>query len=321
MADPTFFDLFEALWSENGTTDVITLPQYKAGWTYIGSLPPTVEQFNKVQQLNDQKLAWLYQQVKSVADEMGQPLDADTIDVLLHALQHLDMDKATAGILAVSRGGTGFTSVAQNQFLVGAEDGKYAQRTADEARAILAAPKICSISALPSSDIGPVIVEEFGEVWIWVPAPFSGYRSPNCGAINYFDSLTAPVGYLKANSAAVSRTTYRGLFSILGTRHGAGDGATTFNLPDMRGEFARGWDDGRGVDVARVLGSLQLATSMYFAPNSPSTGGAASTQAQNVDSTANGGSPSVTYSTGGGTPASIFTVRPRNIALLACIKI
>lgn len=180
---------------------------------------------------------------------------------------------------------------------------------------------IRSWSQLPTSDIGPIIVAEFGEVWTWVPAPFSGYRSPNCGAVDYFDSLSAPVGYLKANFAAVSRTTYRGLFSIVGTRHGAGDGVTTFNLPEGRAEFIRGWDDGRGVDSSRVLGSMQLATSMYFSPNSPSTGGAASTQAQNVDSSVNGGSPSVTYSSGGGTPASVFTVRPRNIALLACIKI
>lgn len=75
--------------------------------------------------------------------------------------------------------------------------------------------------------------------------------------LGYFPTTTAPPGWLKANGAAVSRTTYAALFNRIGTTHGAGDGSTTFNVPDMRGEFARGLDDGRGVDTGRVLGSAQ----------------------------------------------------------------
>lgn len=77
------------------------------------------------------------------------------------------------------------------------------------------------------------------------------------GVLGYFWATSAPAGWLKANGAAVSRTTYAALFARIGTSAGAGDGSTTFNLPDMRGEFARGLDDGRGVDAARVLGSAQ----------------------------------------------------------------
>lgn len=64
-------------------------------------------------------------------------------------------------------------------------------------------------------------------------------------------------GFLKANGAAVSRTTYARLFARIGTTFGAGNGSTTFNLPDLRGEFIRGWDDGRGIDSGRVFGSTQ----------------------------------------------------------------
>ena len=53
---------------------------------------------------------------------------------------------------------------------------------------------------------------------------------------------------LYANGAAVSRTTYATLFAKIGVIHGQGDGATTFNLPDWRGRFPRGWDNGAGVD-------------------------------------------------------------------------
>jgi phage-related tail fiber protein len=68
-----------------------------------------------------------------------------------------------------------------------------------------------------------------------------------------------PAGWLIKNGAAISRTTYATLFAVIGTMHGAGDGATTFNLPDDRGEFQRGLDLGRGVDPGRVQGSTQGA--------------------------------------------------------------
>ncbi|MCO6508432.1 MAG: tail fiber protein [Snodgrassella sp.] len=73
----------------------------------------------------------------------------------------------------------------------------------------------------------------------------------------YFAMDAAPVGWLKANGAVVSRTLYANLFAAIGTRFGAGDGKTTFNLPDLRGEFLRGWDDGRGLDSKRIFSSLQ----------------------------------------------------------------
>ena len=77
------------------------------------------------------------------------------------------------------------------------------------------------------------------------------------GAVLYFAGRTAPAGWLKANGAAVSRTAYAALFAAIGTTYGAGDGRSTFNLPDLRGEFLRGWDDGRGVDTPRPIGSAQ----------------------------------------------------------------
>lgn len=77
------------------------------------------------------------------------------------------------------------------------------------------------------------------------------------GKISMFARSTAPSGYLKCNGAAISRTTYEALFSAIGTTFGAGDGSTTFNIPDLRGEFIRGWDDARGVDSGRVFGGWQ----------------------------------------------------------------
>lgn len=77
------------------------------------------------------------------------------------------------------------------------------------------------------------------------------------GEIKMWAGSTAPTGWFELNGSAISRTTYANLFAILGTTYGAGDGSTTFNLPDLRGEFVRGWDHGRGVDSGRARGSNQ----------------------------------------------------------------
>jgi microcystin-dependent protein len=77
------------------------------------------------------------------------------------------------------------------------------------------------------------------------------------GRIGTFAMATPPPGWFRANGAAVSRSIYAALFAKIGTTYGAGDGVNTFNLPDPRGKFIRVLDDGRGIDVGRVLGSSQ----------------------------------------------------------------
>lgn len=65
------------------------------------------------------------------------------------------------------------------------------------------------------------------------------YYSPT-GAILAYAGSTAPTGWLLCNGATISRTTYAALFAVLGTTYGAGDGSTTFALPDMRGRVGVG---------------------------------------------------------------------------------
>lgn len=136
------------------------------------------------------------------------------------------------------------------------------------------------------------------------------------GSVIWHARTTAPVGYLKANGALVSRTTYSALFSAIGTTFGVGDGSTTFAIPDLRGEFVRGWDDGRGIDSGRAFGSAQTddfkSHVHRVSPIYSGSGGTArigfngnnAQSGQSQDTLANGGDET----------------RPRNIALLACIK-
>lgn len=138
------------------------------------------------------------------------------------------------------------------------------------------------------------------------------------GSVIYHAANTAPSGFLKADGATVSRSTYSDLFAAIGTTYGAGNGSTTFLVPDLRGEFMRGWDDARGVDTGRAFGSaqadeLESHQHNYTTPISGATptsgylGGGAAQAFPVVDG-------ALTTATGG------TETRPRNIALLACIK-
>lgn len=82
------------------------------------------------------------------------------------------------------------------------------------------------------------------------------------GSVAAFAMDTPPEGWLECNGQAVSRTgTYARLFERISTTFGAGNGETTFNVPDLRGEFIRGWDkrpiESGGVDPGRALGNPQ----------------------------------------------------------------
>lgn len=69
------------------------------------------------------------------------------------------------------------------------------------------------------------------------------------GRVDMYAGDTVPKGWLLCDGSAVSRTTYKGLFDIIGTKYGAGNGSTTFNLPDMRGRV------GVGVSSSYALGA------------------------------------------------------------------
>lgn len=135
------------------------------------------------------------------------------------------------------------------------------------------------------------------------------------GTIIWTARNTAPTGYLPADGAAVSRTTYAALFSAISTGFGAGNGSTTFNVPDLRGEFIRGWDNGRGVDSGRTFGSAQADD--FKSHTHPFT------NYNSTEKTGSGGSIATAFYSGGTfttAPTGGTETRPRNIALLGCIK-
>lgn len=168
--------------------------------------------------------------------------------------------------------------------------------------------------------------------------------SNEVGNIAYFPGTSAPSGRLKCNGALVSRTTYAALWAYAQTSgnlvseatwsagqqggFSTGDGSTTFRLPDGRAEFIRGLDDSRGVDSGRGIGTSQ-ADALKSHHHEQGYASAGSGDGRYGTGT---GSAATRYDYDGAYPGSNTTpgpltsdtggteTRPRNIALLACIK-
>jgi phage-related tail fiber protein len=149
------------------------------------------------------------------------------------------------------------------------------------------------------------------------------------GTVIYHAANTPPTDFIKANGAAISRTTYSDLFTAIGTTFGVGDGSTTFNVPDLRGEFPRGWDDSRGIDSGRAFGSAQTDAMQGHRHNTTLDGnyfkndgilgpGSNGWSDQPSGGQTKTGNPTTDGSNG--TPRTDAETRPRNIAFLACIK-
>jgi len=180
-----------------------------------------------------------------------------------------------------------------------------------------------------------------------VAAVIAGANPP--GKIDAFAMSSPPPGWLFCDGSVVSRNAYVALFDAIGTTYGIGDGATTFNLPDYRGVFLRGFDGGRGLDPGRVFASFQDGALESHAhsgttsldgdhehgtagpqlPGGPSNG---------INSIGNYGNSNNYNLTGGGT-GQYFTstngahnhtlntdavggteTRPKNVAVYICIK-
>ncbi len=88
---------------------------------------------------------------------------------------------------------------------------------------------------------------------------------PTATIIPWSDS-SVPAGFLECNGQAVSRSTYSALFAIISTTYGAGDGATTFNVPDLQNNVAVGKSNNKalastgGADTVTSTGNLSGGT-------------------------------------------------------------
>ncbi|KSP93800.1 hypothetical protein APB27_01270 [Pseudomonas aeruginosa] len=181
----------------------------------------------------------------------------------------------------------------------------------------------------------------------------SGYRSQRCGEILLQAAPVAKAGTVKANGGTLSKKNYPGLWGWAmdtgmvvsaaawapGNLAYADLGGDSFRVPDLRGEFLRAFDDGRGVDAGRRFGQAQQATDIPVMTvarkeSDPTTGvlvtpllsavtpdgnGMMPTNVDGFKSGVSGPYLAASLAAGGTTGVSTFTARPRNCALLAVI--
>jgi hypothetical protein len=104
MASVDFFTGFTYKWAQTGAVFDWQDDQYKLGWATIGSTPPTVEQFNRVLQVSDEKSNWLYGQLKTVADAKSVTLSAGSLTGLQQVLAAYtpDATETVKGIAAIA---------------------------------------------------------------------------------------------------------------------------------------------------------------------------------------------------------------------------
>lgn len=214
----------------------------------------------------------------------------------------------------------------------------------DTSRAPLASPVFTGNPTAPNPTIGDdsTQIATTG----WVQDVIAQLAHVPVGTIAYFPANAAPTGWLPINGALVSRSTYAALWdyannsgnitasdgawsSTTAGQFSPGNGSTTFRVPDGRGEFVRGWDNSRGIDSGRTIGSYQadamqghihglsaykeagsLGGTPGYNPLMPAAQGAYS--APPTDGPTNDGVS--------GSPRTAAETRPRNVAWLACIK-
>jgi microcystin-dependent protein len=182
---------------------------------------------------------------------------------------------------------------------------------------------------------GAVTSDKLNAAVIFVPS----------GGIMAFAMNSAPSGWLAANGSAVSRTLYAALFAAIGTTYGAGDGSTTFALPDLRGYFVRGSGTNSDGTASGTFGAKQShmfqthehsASSSAVGDHTHSTGQTGTGTRQDAPlssgtiyiigagSTSTGAAGAHNHTITVGSPNSGTTgseTRPSNIAMLYCIKI
>lgn len=156
--------------------------------------------------------------------------------------------------------------------------------------------------------------------------PWEDLTSPT-GAVTDFAFETPPAGWLECDGSAISRTTFSVLFTAVGVRFGIGNGSTTFNIPDLRGETRRGWDHGRGADpdagsrtdsgdgtTGDNVGTKQ--DDAFQSHTHTGTGGLDTNPSSTLFTVT--GSAAINTATTNATGGS--ETRPRNVSMMACIK-
>ncbi|WP_231654898.1 phage tail protein [Ralstonia solanacearum] len=215
-----------------------------------------------------------------------------------------------------------------------------------------ALPRFTTGQALPTTNIGPIWHDDYNSLMTWQAftangANYTGYASVLVGNLLADTQPTPRAGYVRSGASNLSRThtprcvrgaRHNGIRCCrhLGGRHDRHQGQrgrTTFAAYDVRGEFPRGWDDGRGADSGRGFGTWQSGSPVVH----DDVGGTASFNIAALGDGSNVAWSSIADPWVGPFPLTMYDAsaasfvdannkgfinmsRPRNVAFLPCIK-
>jgi microcystin-dependent protein len=177
-----------------------------------------------------------------------------------------------------------------------------------------------TISQLESGKPSNSALIPYSESGVTKATTVSNFGVP-IGAVFHLATSTVPTGYLKCNGDTVPNgsgtiqgvtANFSALYTALGSTYGSAG-----KLPDLRGEFVRGFDDGRGIDTSRVFGSTQTDDLKSHVHTTVQMIGDNNVDGVDSTTTRSGDHHNQTRNTGaaGGTET-----RPRNVALMPVIK-
>ncbi|WP_233234483.1 hypothetical protein [Bordetella sp. LUAb4] len=281
-----------------------------------GGVPPNGKDFNGI-------LNFLSSAVRWIQAGGGYPYDSDFANAI-----------GGYPLSAILRSADG------TRLWISAADDNKSDPDAGSSPAWASLPRVCSILALPTQDVGPVVIAECGEIWIWVSTTyFTGYRSPLCGRpLDGHTTVPLP-NEVDAVGGLLSKTAYAGLWGYAQENGLVKDQATwtanvgahyfvdagdKFQLPDLRNMFRR--YTGTDADTANVrplagrqLDALQRIVGMvdgyndFLSSDGAMFGGNASTNAPNLGSRAT--NHQLAFDSARVTRSSTET-RPLNVSLL-----
>lgn len=294
----TIVDSFARKWAENSTITPWATSQYQAGWAVVGDTPPTVEQFDAVLNELDLKNQWVFQQIQAVATARGVTLADATSTVLLDALNEVGMSTAYNPTKRYLPGEMVFicddpaSPHAGNWYEAYHPDGCLGKDPRD--------PVNRPDGWTNTDPAAPYYWLKHGK---WIELATIGSPVPiQCATVS--SQL-----YIKYRNDG---NLHKDKFWRLAQVYPDLISGNIITIADLRGEFIRGLDDGRGVDTGRVVGSWQNSCnrlhshSWYFGHAPQNRYGSGST-----GSSGPVGQTEVTTTNSGDSEA-----RPRSIALL-----
>ena len=210
-------DDFEKVWASTSplTPYAFSDAKYKEGWNFIGSTPPSRQMWDFLQKQNDEKMQYLLNHFDNYL-----PLSGGT---MTGSIQYVDNGK----VFTIRKSIAGTVDLCWNWF--NNEGAGLELRSTD-----YSSPGEFTLYARDANNTSSLTGKPGGSL-TWNSQPLLPV-----GIVQAFAGSSIPTGWLLCDGSAVSRTTYAALYAVIGTTYGAGNGSTTFNLPNLVDTFVEG---------------------------------------------------------------------------------